>query len=64
MASNIDPTVFPDNAPVEKSDLRNQFQIAKDEITALQGTATATTTMTLQAQIADLQSRVSKLENP
>src|SRR5262245_28670804 len=37
MPSAIDPTVFPDNAVVRKADMRQQFQIAKDEITALQG---------------------------
>jgi hypothetical protein len=36
MASEIDPTVFPDNQKVDKADLREQFTIAKDEITALQ----------------------------
>ena len=36
MASAIDPTVFPDNVPVDKSDMRQQFQIAHDEITQLQ----------------------------
>lgn len=37
MASQIDPTVFPDNQLVDKADLREQFQIAKQEITELQG---------------------------
>lgn len=36
MSSQIDPTVIRDNAKVAKSDLREQFQIAADEITALQ----------------------------
>lgn len=36
MSSNIDPTVFPDNQQVTKTDLRQQFQIAHDEITTLQ----------------------------
>jgi hypothetical protein len=36
MASAITPTVFPDNQLVAKSDLRNQFQIAATEISALQ----------------------------
>jgi hypothetical protein len=36
MASEIDPTVFPDNQLVDKADLREQFEIAKNEITALQ----------------------------
>lgn len=36
MASQIDPTVIVDGEPVAKDDLRNQFQTAKDEITALQ----------------------------
>jgi hypothetical protein len=36
MASQIDPTVFPDNQLVDKADLRDQFQIAKQEITELQ----------------------------
>lgn len=36
MSSNIDPTVIRDDAKVDKSDLREQLQIAKDEITALQ----------------------------
>lgn len=35
MESEIDPTVFPDNQKVEKADLREQFTIAKEEITAL-----------------------------
>ena len=33
--SAIDPTVFPDNRKVNKPDLREQFTIAKTEITAL-----------------------------
>lgn len=33
--SQINPAVFPDNVKVDKADLREQFQIAKDEITAL-----------------------------
>ena len=36
MPSQIDPTVFPDNRKVDKQDLRDQFTIAKNEITALQ----------------------------
>ena len=36
MASDIDPTVFPDSQLVDKADLREQFEIAKNEITALQ----------------------------
>jgi len=36
MASDIDPTVFPDNQKVDKADLREQFTIAKNEIEALQ----------------------------
>lgn len=36
MTSQIDPTVFPDNQLVDKADLREQFEIAKNEITALQ----------------------------
>lgn len=36
MTSRIDPTVFPDNLKVDKVDLREQFQVAADEITALQ----------------------------
>ena len=36
MPSNIDPTKFPDNQPVAKSDLRLEFQIAHDEISKLQ----------------------------
>lgn len=36
MASEIDPTVFPDNQLVDKADLRDQFNIAKNEITELQ----------------------------
>lgn len=34
--SDIDPTVFPDNQKVAKRNLRGQFTIVKDEITALQ----------------------------
>lgn len=33
--SDIDPTVFPDNQKVDKADLREQFTIAKDELTEL-----------------------------
>lgn len=36
MASEIDPTVIRDDAKVDKADLREQFGIARDEITALQ----------------------------
>ena len=36
MASQINPNVFPDNALVDKSALREQFIIAAAEITALQ----------------------------
>lgn len=36
MASLIDSTVFPDNQQVDKADLREQFEIAANEITALQ----------------------------
>lgn len=36
MSSQIDPTVIRDNQKVAKSDLREQLQIAADEITALQ----------------------------
>ena len=36
MASQIDPSVIVDGEPVAKSDVREQFQTAKDEITALQ----------------------------
>lgn len=36
MASEIDPSVFPDNLKVDKADLREQFQIAGNEITELQ----------------------------
>lgn len=36
MASNIDPTVIKDDQPVDKADLREQFQIAASEITELQ----------------------------
>lgn len=39
MASQIDPTVFPDNQQVDKADLREQFEIAAAEISALQLTA-------------------------
>lgn len=34
--SNVDPTVIRDDAKVAKADLREQFQIIKDELTALQ----------------------------
>lgn len=36
MASEIDPTVISDNAPVDKAELRALFQTAREEITALQ----------------------------
>lgn len=36
MASEIDPSVIRDGQKVAKSDLRDQLQIAADEITALQ----------------------------
>jgi hypothetical protein len=63
MASQIDPTVFPDNTAVDKASLRNQFQIAKDEITALQG-GTPSTLTALQSLVTELQARVTALENP
>jgi hypothetical protein len=34
--SDVDPSVIRDDAKVAKSDLREQLQIIKDEITALQ----------------------------
>lgn len=34
--SDINPNVIVDNEPVSKADLREQLQIAADEITALQ----------------------------
>lgn len=40
MASQIDPSVIVDGEPVAKSDVRQQFQTAKDEITALQNVTT------------------------
>lgn len=40
MASEIDPTVFPDNVKVSKADLRDQFEIAKNEISDLQDLTT------------------------
>lgn len=40
MSSDIDPTVIRDDVKVNKADLREQLQIAKDEITALQNTVT------------------------
>jgi hypothetical protein len=36
MSSEIDPAVFRDDQKIAKSDLREQFQIAANEITALQ----------------------------
>lgn len=36
MSSQIDPSVIRDDQKVAKSDVREQFQIAKDEITDLQ----------------------------
>lgn len=36
MTSQIDPTVIVDDQPVDKADLRDQLQIAANEITALQ----------------------------
>lgn len=36
MSSQIDPTVIRDDQKVQKSDLREQLQIAADEISALQ----------------------------
>ena len=36
MSSDIDPSVIRDDQKVAKSDLREQLQIAADEITALQ----------------------------
>ncbi len=36
MSSQIDPSVIVDGEKVAKSDLREQFQTAADEITALQ----------------------------
>lgn len=34
--SDVDPTVIRDDAKVAKADLREQLQIIKDELTALQ----------------------------
>lgn len=45
MASQIDPTVIHDDQPVDKRDLRNQFEIAKEEITELQAKSTLTRRM-------------------
>jgi DNA-binding Xre family transcriptional regulator len=36
MSSQIDPTVIQDDQKVDKADLREQFGIARDEISALQ----------------------------
>lgn len=36
MASQIDATIPADNVKVDKAEVREQFSIAKDEITALQ----------------------------
>lgn len=36
MASQIDPNVIQDNQPIDKADLRELFQTAKQEITSLQ----------------------------
>jgi hypothetical protein len=40
MSSQIDPTVIKDDQPVDKRDLRNQFEIAQEEISALQTSTT------------------------
>ena len=45
MSSEIDPSVIRDDVKVNKSDLREQFQIAADEITALQNTTSTPRTM-------------------
>lgn len=45
MASQIDSTVFPDNQQVDKADLRAQFAIAANEITALQKATKLPSTM-------------------
>lgn len=45
MASEIDPSVFPDNQLVDKADLRDQFEIARNEITELQDRASLTRRM-------------------
>ena len=50
MASQIDPTVIKDDQPVDKRDLRNQFEIAKEEITALQ----ESTSFIRQAIVSDI----------
>jgi DNA-binding Xre family transcriptional regulator len=39
MASEIDPSVIRDDQKVDKADLREQLGIARDEITALQKSA-------------------------
>ena len=36
MASQVNPNAFPDNAMIDKSALREQFEITAAEITALQ----------------------------
>jgi hypothetical protein len=45
MASQIDPTVIKDDQPVDKRDLRNQLEIAHNEISALQARTTLTRRM-------------------
>lgn len=45
MTSEINPAVIIDNQPVDKEDLRTQFQTAKDEITELQNVTTVTRKM-------------------
>lgn len=53
MTSEIDPTVFPDNQKVDKADLREQFTIAKNEISLLQQAISLPTSMSVNDALFD-----------
>lgn len=53
MASQIDPTVIQDDQKVDKADLRTQFGIARDEITALQKKTTVARRMFYEDSLWD-----------
>ena len=53
MSSNIDPTVIQDDQKVDKADLREQFGIARDEISALQAKTTVARRMFYEDSLWD-----------
>jgi len=53
MASEINPNVIIDDQPVDKDDLREQLQIAANEITALQNQVTLARRMMYDSNLFD-----------